>query len=209
VPSDAAWRRVEAFKGTDAARARYLTVEECRRIVNASAPDFRRLVQAALATGARFGELGALRAADFDPDSGTVRVATSKSGKGRRIVLNAEGLGLFKLLAAGKPGDAFLLTRADGSPWRPDFQSIPMREACRNASIVPAVSFHQLRHAYASLAVANGAPLAVVAENLGHRDQRMCEKFYRHFEKNYVADTIRERAPTFGFEADSNVRAMR
>jgi integrase len=208
APSDAAWRRVEAFKGTDVARARYLTVAECVRIVNASAPDFRRLVQAALATGARYSELAALRAADFDPDSGTVHVATSKSGKGRRIVLNAEGAALFKGLAAGKPGDAVLLTRTDGSPWRKSYQTLPMRDACRNGNIVPAVSFHATRHAYASLAVANGAPLAVVAENLGHRDTRMCERHYRHFEKNYVADTIRERAPTFGFE-QGNVTALR
>jgi integrase len=208
VPSDAAWRKVEAFKGVDAARVRYLTVAECARLANAAAPDFRSLVQCALATGARYGELAALQASDFDPDTGTVHVRTSKSGKGRRIVLNAEGAQLFASLAAGKPGDAPLLTRDDGSPWLKDYQAIPMREACKNGSIVPAVSFHLLRHAYASLAVANGAPLAVVAENLGHRDTRMCEKYYRHFAPNYVADTIREKAPRFGF-APGNVASIR
>ena len=36
VASDAAWRKVKPFKGVDAARVRYLTVEQARRLVNAS-----------------------------------------------------------------------------------------------------------------------------------------------------------------------------
>ena len=94
IPSDDAWRRVEPFEEVDGARARYLTVAEAKRLLNACDPDFRRLAQAALATGARYGELVTLRAADFNPDSGTVHVRTSKSGKGRHIVVNDEGAAL-------------------------------------------------------------------------------------------------------------------
>src|SRR5262249_43279119 len=103
VLSDDGWRCVEPFEQADGARARYLTVAEAKRLLNASDPDFRRLTQAALASGARYGELAALRARDFNPDSGTVHVRNSKSGKGRHIVLNGEGAALFKSLAAGKP----------------------------------------------------------------------------------------------------------
>jgi len=83
IPSDETWRRVEPFEEVNAARVRYLTVAEAQRLLNACDPDFRRLAQAALATGARYGELIALRASDFNPDSGTVHVRISKSGKGR------------------------------------------------------------------------------------------------------------------------------
>ena len=83
IPSDEVWRRVEPFEEADAARVRYLTVAEAKRLLNACEPDFRRLAQAALVTGARYGELIALRASDFSPDSGTIHVRTSKSGKGR------------------------------------------------------------------------------------------------------------------------------
>jgi integrase len=72
-----------------------------------------------LATGARYGELIELRASDFNPDSGTVHVRTSKSGKGRHIVLNDEGMALFKALAAGKSG----VTKPDGGPWMPAHQA--------------------------------------------------------------------------------------
>src|SRR5215813_9066737 len=57
TPSDAAWRRVRPFEGVDAARVRYLTLAECKRLINVADPDFRKLVQAALATGCRYGEL--------------------------------------------------------------------------------------------------------------------------------------------------------
>ncbi len=205
VTSDVEWRTVEPFKGTSVARPRFFTVAECRRLTNAAEADFRRLVSAALATGARYGELAALRASDFDPDSGTVHVRTSKSGKGRRIILTDEGVALFQSLAAGKPGNALLLVKADGSPWRKNHQTIPMREACKHGSVKPAASFHTTRHTWASHAVMNGVPLIVVAKNLGHRDTRMVELYYGHLAKDYVADEIRAKAPRFGLKPDNIV----
>jgi integrase len=67
VRSDDAWRRVEPFEEADAARVRYLTVAEAKRLLNACDPDFRTMAQAALVTGARYGELAALRVAEFQP----------------------------------------------------------------------------------------------------------------------------------------------
>jgi integrase len=205
VSSDDAWRRVEPFEEADAARVRYLTVAEAKRLLNATDPDFRRLAQAALATGARYGELATLCASDFNPDSGTIHVRTSKSGKGRHIVLNEEGVALFKSLAAGKPGDALLLAKADGSPWSKSHQARPMAEACKRAKIKPAASFHILRHTWASLAVMAGAPLMVVARNLGHADTRMVERHYGHLAPSYIADAIRAAAPKFGIKPERKV----
>jgi integrase len=205
IPSDEAWRRVEPFEEVDAARIRYLTIGEAKRLLNACDPDFRRMTQAGLATGARYGELTALRASDFNPDSGTIHVRTSKSGKGRHIVLNDEGAALFKSLAAGKAGDAILLLKADGTPWKAAHQARPMKAACKRAKIAPPVSFHVLRHTWASLAVMAGAPLLVVARNLGHNDTRMVEKHYGHLAPSYVADAIRAAAPKFGIKPERKV----
>jgi integrase len=205
IPLDEAWRRVEPFEEVDAARVRYLTVAEAKRLLNACDPDFRRLAQAALATGARYGELVALRASDFNPDSGTIQVRTSKSGKGRHIVLNGEGVALFKSLVAGKPADAVMLARADGSPWKPSHQARPMANACARAKIAPPASFHVMRHTWASLAVMAGGPLMVVARNLGHSDTRMVEKHYGHLAPSYVSDAIRAAAPKFGIKPERKV----
>jgi integrase len=208
IPSDEAWRRVEPFEEADAARVRYLTVAEAKRLLNACDPDFRRLAQAALVTGARYGELAALRASDFNPDSGTIHVRTSKSGKGRHIVLNDEGAALFKSLATGMAGDAILLSKADGTPWKAAHQARPMKEACKRANIAPPASFHVLRHTWASLAVMAGGPLMVVARNLGHSDTRMVERHYGHLAPSYVADAIRAAAPKFGIKPERKVVSL-
>ncbi len=208
IGSDASWRRVEPFEEVDAARVRYLSITEAQRLVNACPADFRELVQAALVTGARYGELAALRASDFNPDSQTVHVRTSKSGKGRHIVLNDEGAALFKSLVTGKANNVVLLPREDGSAWGAAHQIRRMDEACEHAKIDPPISFHILRHTYASHAIMNGAPLMVMAKNLGHRDTRMVEKHYGHLAPSYVADEIKKNAPTFGINPDTNVLSL-
>jgi integrase len=209
VRSDDAWRRVEPFEEADAARVRYLTVAEAKRLLNACPPDFRRLAQAALATGARYGELATLRASDFNADSDTVHVRTSKSGKGRHIVLNEEGAALFASVAAGKPAESLLLTKADGTAWSKSHQARPMADACERAKITPAASFHVLRHTWASLTIMAGAPLMVVARNLGHADTRMVERHYGHLAPSYIADAIRASAPSFGIKPERKVVPIR
>jgi integrase len=202
IETDTAWRRVEPFEDVDAARVRYLTIDECRRLINASEGEFRDLVRAALATGCRFGELAALQVRDFNPDAGTLHIRTSKSGKARHVVLNDEGVELFTRLGAGRPGVELMLRKADGDRWGKSNQARPMAEACEHAKIEPPASFHTLRHTYASHAVMAGAPLIVVARNLGHADTRMVERHYGHLSASYVADEIRRAAPRFGVNPD-------
>ncbi|SHF02056.1 Site-specific recombinase XerD [Acidocella aminolytica 101 = DSM 11237] len=205
IASDDAWRRVQPFKEADAARVRYLTLAEAKRLINAAQGSFRPLVQLALLTGCRFGELAALRVADFNPDSGTLHIRTSKSGKGRHVVLTEEGVALSKALTLGKASTDLLLTRDGGEPWKKSTQTRPMDEACKAAKIAPAIGFHILRHTYASLSIMNGAPLLVVARNLGHADTRMVEKHYGHLSATYMAEAVRAAAPRFGMERGNNI----
>jgi integrase len=198
ITSDAAWRRVEPFESVDAARIRYLTVAEAKRLINACEPDFRRLVQAGLETGARYGELTRLQVQDFNPDSGTVAIRQSKSSKPRHVVLTEEGAQFFRQVCAGRQGREIMLPKADGSAWGASHQARPMLEACERAEITPAIGFHGLRHTWASLAVMAAVPLMVVAKNLGHSDTRMVEKHYGHLAPSFIADAIRSGAPRFG-----------
>jgi integrase len=197
IVSDDAWRRVRPFPEADAARVRYLTTDDARRLLNACQPDFRTIVNGALLTGARYGELTALVVADFNSDSGTIHIRTSKSGKGRHMVLNHEGIALFQRQTAGRPGDARIFLKADGTAWGKSHQQRPFKEACQRAMIAPAITFHELRHTWASLSIMAGAPLMVVAQNLGHADTRMVEKHYGHLGQSYVAEMIRKTSPTF------------
>ncbi len=200
-----AWTRVRPFPGVERPRSRFLNHDEARRLLNACPPDLRQLVRLGLLTGARYGELCALDVRDFQPDSGTLFVRDSKSGKPRHIVLNAEGVACAQQLATGRPLTAPLLSRADGSRWGRDHQFRPFKEAVRAARLDPTFTFHELRHTWASLTIMAGAPLLVVAQNLGHRDTRMVERHYGHLADSYVSEMIRKTAPSFGTAVESNV----
>ena len=209
ITSDAQWRRVEPFQNVSAARTRYLSVAEARRLINACNNEFRPLVRAALMTGARYGELTRLQVHDFNRDAGTIAIRQSKSGKARHVVLTQEAGSFFEQLTTGRGGHEILLPRADGAAFGRSHQIYRMAEACARAKITPHIGFHGLRHTWASLAVMNGVPLMIVAKNLGHSDTRMVEKHYGHLAPSYITDAIRKGAPTFGLpKADPKVRSF-
>ncbi len=209
---DDAWRLVKPFRGADAPKVSYLSDDECVRLANACSSDFRALVTAALLTGCRYGELSAMRAGDLDHQAGTVNIPRSKSGKARHVVLTDEGRDFFARMARGKGGDAPLFERdaitkqaTRTAPavlrrvrWGKSDQFRAMAEACTAARIAPAVSFHVLRHTYASRLAARAVPLPVIAAQLGHADTRMTERHYAHLAPSYVANTVRAAFGSLG-----------
>ena len=237
VANNEAWgRRVKPFRDVDEARTRYLSIPEAKRLLNACPADFREVVQAALETGCRYGELCRLVVSDFNPDSNTVAIRRSKTGKPRNVILSPEGAAFFTQITMGRSGSEIMLrnngrvTRAlererqrlkeldknpdkaridDTGEWRSAEQGRPMREACAAAKIEPLISIHGMRHTWASLAVMNGVPLIVVAKNLGHKDTRMVERHYGHLASSFVTDAIRNGAPRFGFTPDSKVKVLK
>ena len=212
---DDAWTLVKPFRGSDAPKVRYLSDDECVRLANACPPDFRALVTGALLTGCRYGELCAMRADDLDQQAGSVNIPRSKSGKARHVVLTDEGRDFFARMARSKAGDALLFQRdaiakqatrkaavmLRRARWAPSDQFRAMAEACKAAGIAPAVSFHVLRHTYASRLARNAVPLPVIAAQLGHADTRMTERHYAHLAPSYVADTVRAAFSNMGIGA--------
>ena len=236
VPSDAAWRKVKPFKGVNTARLRYLDMDEAQRLVNSCDPGFRPFVQAALLTGARYGQLAQLVASDFN--AGTLRLR-SRKGDGTEKVFHAtlsdEGVDFFAHMCAGRRGNELIFRNAarfqraieaekqrreragrptdriaieDTDEWRKSEQKRLMDAAVKRARIKPAISFHGLRHTWASHAVMNGVPLLVVAENLGHSDTRMVEQHYGHLADSYVKQAIKAGAPQLGFKFDRKVASL-
>jgi integrase len=207
-----AWALVKPYRDVDAPKVRYLSDEESMRVVNACPADFRALVTGALLTGCRYGELAAMRVGDIDAQSGTVNVPRSKSGKSRHVVLTDEGRAFFVRQAAGKAGPALLFEReaivqqatrtaealVRRAAWGKSDQFRAVAEACKAARITPAISFHILRHTYASRLARRGVPMPVIAAQLGHADTRMTERHYAHLAPSYVADTVRAAFGSLG-----------
>ncbi len=203
VPSDEAWRRVKPFKGADAAKISYLDQDQATRLLNACEPDFRRLVRAALLTGCRYGELLSLRTGDYLPDSRAVHVRESKGGKARHVYLTEEAASFLDSLTTGRPDSGSMFLRADGLPWGAGHQDRRMQTACEVARIEPGVSFHILRHTYASHYLMGGGSLPALAAQLGHADTRMTVRHYSHLADSWRAEEARQYGPRFGQVAES------
>jgi integrase len=209
IASDEVWRAVRPFRAVDSPVIRFLTEDECRRLVNACEPDFRNLVRGALLTGCRYGELCRLSVSDVNLQAGTATVRETKAGKPRHVVLTDEARTFFAAHVAGKAASAPAFARPDGEPWGPSHQLRPIREASERAGLHPLATFHVLRHTHASALAMAGVPMGVVAAQLGHADTRITERHYAHLSPSYVAETIRANFPVLGIAGETAVVPLR
>jgi integrase len=200
VSSKTAWESVKPYRKVDVPKVRFLTMDEVGALTPACESDFQKLVQGALVSGCRYGELTAMLVKAFDAGQGTVYVADSKNGESRYVELNDEGIAFFKRLTHGRDANEIMFLRSNDKPWKQSEQQRPMDAACEAAKL-HGVTFHILRHTYASHAVMNGMPIAVLSEQLGHKDTRITERHYAHLCQTYKQKLIRENAPSFGFGA--------
>jgi len=206
IALDDEWRRVQSFENVARARDRYLKVDEAKRLMNALDPEYRDIVHVLFISALRFGDASRLRVQDYNPDSGTLAVRQSKTQRVANVVLAAEGIELFERLVAGRKPDDLILTNRNGEQFGRSVLNSPMREAAKRAKISPkGIGPHVCRHTYASLALMNGAPMPVIAQNLGHTSTRMVERTYGHLADSYTAKVIRESAPKFGIKIDNKV----
>ena len=149
----------------------------------------------ALGTGARVGELCALRRRDHRaavPDlavaatmveaGGLHRQALPKGSRPRRVTLSESDEETVLAALAERPEDgpdAPLLT-ADGSPMRPSEVSGWLRATALAAGLPPWVRFHSLRHTHATQLLLAGCDMRTVQERLGHADVATTLRLYGH-----------------------------
>lgn len=161
----------------------------------------------AVVTGARRGELCALRWTDVDMNASTVRIArslvgerndelTEKSTKthaSRRISLDRATLVSLesqhrqsddraRAVGSKLPAKAYVFSDSpDGSaPWRPNRVSHAFIHLCDEVG-VSGVRLHDLRHFAATRLLAAGVPVNTVAGRLGHANAATTLNVYGHF----------------------------
>jgi len=198
------WKLVKPFPKVGGVRVRFLSTGEQQRLVNGSREEFRPMVRAALYTGSRYAPLCRMLVKDFNPKAGTVYIQKDKGGRDRHVILDDEAVEWFKAHVLGREKDELMFQRREdlerdvrvdlGRAWAPDDQKWQMKLACK-ASGIAKLTFHELRHTYASALVNEGVPLAYVAAQLGHADTRMVEKHYGHLCASAMSDTIRAKMP--------------
>ena len=153
-------------------------------------------------TGARRGELAALRWGDFDAEAGTLLVARSrvpvngvvyehspKTHKMRIVDLDPDTIEVLqkererqrKARPVVQLDDSlsYMFTGEDGQPLDPNYISRAFRNAVAAAGLRH-IKLHDLRHGHASLLIDAGVPIAVVSERLGHANPNVTLGVYTH-----------------------------
>ena len=189
------------------------------RLAQESDPDLATFIVLAASSGARRGELIALRWADVDFARGTLSIERgivlvdgqlieqgTKTHQSRRITLDAATLETLKLhrtrmeesaalVGATISSTSFMFSEAiDGSiPWRPDSTTRAFRSLCKKAG-VEGVRLHDLRHYVATRLLSAGIDVRTVAGRLGHRNPSTTLNVYSHF----VPESDQEAAKALG-----------
>ena len=155
-------------------------------------------------TGMRRGELAGLRWVDIDFANArvspqrprvvvdyAVQVSEPKTAKGRRaLALDAATLAVLRehqtrqaeekaVIGAGYQDSGLVFTWPDGAPIHPDLITRWFEQHSRAAGL-PKIRLHDVRHSYASAALAAGVPAKVISERLGHATVGFTLDTYSH-----------------------------
>ena len=156
-----------------------------------SQPWFYPGVAFAAYTGARRGEVLAVKWSDLDLDAGTVTIRESlseprsglafkrpKNGKVRTITIGAELAAILRTHKAKQAeeqlflGEAYkkldlVFGRPDGAPVTPWNFGAAFKDLVERAGVTP-ITLHDLRDTHASLLAKAGVPIEVISSRLGH-----------------------------------------
>jgi integrase len=166
-----------------------LTRPEIRRLLDAADEPVRTLILCAVLTGMRRGELLGLRWEDVDLERHRLFVrralwrgkfVTPKSRRSRRTIDLAPTLGAALAKLASRVQGGLVFCSADGHPIDPDnFAHRDWARVLRRAE-VRRIRFHDLRHTYASLLIAQGAHPKYIQAQLGHASIQTTLDRYGH-----------------------------
>jgi len=165
------------------ARIRYLTTAEVKRLRHTCADWLWPIVQTALCTGMRKGEILRLRWDDVDFDRQLIYVRQSKSGEPRHVPIAAP---LYPTLSRLTVISAYVFPREDGCP-RQDVRGA-FEGAVKRAGIHD-FRFHDLRHTFASHLVMNGVDLLTVKELLGLKTLDLVQR-YAHLSPSHKQKAV-------------------
>jgi integrase len=176
---------------------RYMSTDEAKALVPAAPAGFwRTLILFLLHTGCRFGEAAGLMWQDLDLDAAApvvhIKRAASlgivgptKTGRPRDIPLSEE---LVAALRTFRRDGARVFQRSDGGIPNPESTLKYLHRFCDRAGI-ERVSWHVLRHTFATELVARGVPLPVVQRLLGHTTIMMTSR-YTHVAPSTLSSAV-------------------
>ena len=176
----AANRRLPRGDAEDDHDMRMLSREEFQALYEATADQWKPLVEFLVASGTRWGEASGLQPRHIDVKGGLVMIRQAwkysstkgyvlgppKTKRSRRNVEVPTRL-LEKLDLSGE----FVFSNRDGGPVRyPRFWRHVWNPAVAKAGLDPRPTPHDLRHTFASWHLSGGTPITVVSRQMGHEN---------------------------------------
>jgi integrase len=157
-------RKVKFFKEFNTG-ARVVSQGEEERLIRNAAPFMQDLIRFGLNTGLRVGEIFSLRWSSVDLQKGILNILAQKTGKMRTVPLNTEARNVLEAWAVGRKNDFVFYNHETGKPFV-DLK-VGFALACRKAGLSD-VSWHTLRHTFASRLIDRGVDIVTVQQLLGH-----------------------------------------
>lgn len=149
----------------------------------------RTLLSTSYATGLRLSEVLHLRVSDIDGQRRTVRVEQGKGRKDRYVMLADRLLGeLRQYVKRYRPKDWLFPGQRPGTPLSSSAAQIIFRRAAQRIGLTKPVSFHSMRHAFATHLLEGGADIRRVQLLLGHRSV-VSTQLYTHVATDYLKTT--------------------
>lgn len=174
---------------TESHRKRILSYEEETILIQNSSPHLKPIIQTALLTAMRLGELLTLRWQDVDLKNNliTVRAEIAKSKKQRKIPISNRLKDILQQqrYISGLSGMVFLTQ--NGTPYSPKNSSALKRTftTARKKSGLMDLRFHDLRHTAATRMAENGASVVAVKEICGHANINTTLQYF-HPDKSLI-----------------------
>jgi integrase len=144
---------------------RVLSPEEEKKLLQNAIPYLQDLILFALNTGLRIGEIFSLRWSNVDLKGGILAVFASKTQTIREIPINSETHRVLEAWKLNKKNEGVFYNPQTGKPFV-DLKT-GFNLACEKSG-VSGVTWHTLRHTFASRLVNSGVDIVTVKELLGH-----------------------------------------
>ena len=161
----------------------------------------RALLETGYATGMRVGEVTRLLITDLDSGRMAIRVDQGKGRKDRYVMLSPSLLETLRAYWRESKPKVFLFPGLGGKkPLCVSAAQKAFDRARLQAGIKKPVSFHTLRHSFATHLIENGTSVRTVQALLGHRSLQTTQR-YLHLAQNYLhqttspLDRLRKEAP--------------
>ena len=167
-----------------------LSAEEVAALLGAcSNVKHRAVMMTAYGCGLRLSETLALRPEHIDSKRMVIRVEQGKGRKDRYVMLPQRLLvTLRECWRQYRPAIWMFEGQIKGRPLSAKTVQTVFHEMRDRAGIVKAVSFHSLRHAFATHLMEDGTNVRIIQALLGHRSLTSTQ-IYTHLARTYVNDT--------------------